>query len=118
MDVTLTDWQPLKWRKDLPGLAPYPFKLAVHAGQDNSLRSDTGFTAYTFVDSRGNTRLVVPDLNWFAVVRQNLETGRREVYTNVTMGEPDPGLFEPDPGSSVKRLNVKRGIVRQTQEAR
>jgi hypothetical protein len=42
----------------------------------------------------GVTTLKVPDLNLFDVARQRID-GRREVYTNIEVGEPDAVLFRP-----------------------
>jgi hypothetical protein len=95
------------------GLGAYPHKLAIRNTQDGSLTATEGFNAYQYVDSTGSASLLVPDLNFFAVVRQNLSTGRRETYTNIEIGAQPQSLFQPPPGEPVTEIATPRGIRRR-----
>jgi hypothetical protein len=77
----------------------YPFKLALKNGESGSLTSTEGFKAHLVV-GQGISKLRVPELNLFAVVRQRID-GRHESYTKVEMAEPDDALFSPPVGAHV-----------------
>jgi hypothetical protein len=74
---------------------------------------ETGFTAFQLVDRRGDVTLLVPELNFFAVLKQSISTGRREIYSNIEIREPDPSLFLPPPNAAVEPLPGPRGILRR-----
>jgi hypothetical protein len=82
------------------GLQPYPNKLALRPGQNNSVTSNSGFEAYRSVTRNGTLALMVPELNFFPVLRQRLD-GRRELYASILLQEPDPALFLPPPGPTI-----------------
>lgn len=91
-----------------PQWSDYPFKLAIKRRESGSLTATQGLRAY-LVASRGISKLRVPELNLFAVVRQRID-GRHESYTHVEPGEPDAELFKP-PGEA--QVNFK-GQMSQT----
>jgi hypothetical protein len=95
MELPSNGWKPLRVRANSSGLSPYRYKLALRRGEDGALASTTGFSADQFVNDSGNQWLLVPELNFFPVVKQWVQTGRREAVSNIVIGEPDPLLFLP-----------------------
>jgi hypothetical protein len=93
-------FKPTQWFRDQ--LQPYPLRLALRLGDNGSVRADDGFAAYRLVFDDCSAFLLVPELNLFAAVRQRID-GRREVYSNIELVEPDPQLFGPPPGVSVQQ---------------
>ena len=90
--------QPTRFYRNLEW-SDYRFKLALKRGESGSLTATEGFSAYLVV-GRGISKLRVPELNLFAVVRQRID-GRHESYTNVELTEPDDELFKPPAGAQV-----------------
>jgi hypothetical protein len=100
----------VSWKLERIGLQPtqfvrnlewsdYPHKLALKRGESGSLTASEGFKAYLVV-GRGISKLRVPELNLFAVVRQRID-GRHESYTNIELAEPDDVMFSPPAGTHV-----------------
>jgi hypothetical protein len=92
------------------GLSPYRQKLALRAGENGSVHAVAGLDAYQYVNPSGNMSLLVPELNFFAVVRQNLD-GRREVYSEIEVGPQPDELFGPPVGANVHYMDIPGGIV-------
>jgi hypothetical protein len=112
MELPQSGWRPLRVRAGSSGLSLYRYKLALRVGEDQSLASTTtGFTAYQFVNNSGNLWLMVPELNFYPVVKQWVLTGRRELVSNIEIGEQDPNLFFPPPGVEVQVTTIPRGIT-------
>lgn len=91
---------PPRFRKG-PGWSEYPYKLAIKKGESGSVTSSTGWSAYQVTSSQGVMKLRVAELNLFDVVTQRPD-GRYEKYTDIQLGEPDPGLFVPPSGVVVE----------------
>jgi hypothetical protein len=104
-------WKPLRVRANSSGLSPYQYKLALRRGEDGSLASTTGFSTYQFVNDSGNQWLLVPELNLFPVVKQWVQTGRREAVSNIVIREPDPLLFLPPADATIDHKTTPRGIT-------
>ena len=79
MELPSYGWRPLRVRANSEGLSLYRYKLALRSGEDGSLASTSGFSAYQFVNNSGNLWLMVPELNFYPVVKQWIQTGRREL---------------------------------------
>lgn len=107
MDPHSVEFEPLRFHAGMPLLAPYPKKINIIKGEPYSLSSESGFSAYQLMSSNGGMLLLVPELNFFPVVQERLD-GRREVYTDVSLGEPDGALFLPPPGATVDVLTGHR----------
>ena len=97
----------------------YRHRLALTAEQatpgqslERALTSDTGMEAYQFINGSGTMMLVAPELNFFAVVRQSLSNGRREIYSNIRRAEFGSDFFDPPADAVVKQLTASRGIVK------
>lgn len=103
-------FNPPQWHLGMVGLQRYPFRLALRAGETQELQADKGFEAYAYLTPKGTPRLVVPDLNFFAVVNTSVR-GRREAYTNIVIGEPDPNLFRPPAGAKITRTSKIDGVI-------
>ena len=113
MDIPTGGWRPLKSRANRPGLMPYRYKLALAKGQDGSLTASVGFSGYRFVNTSGNMWLIVPELNLLPVVKQWVQTGRRELLTNIVVEEQDETKFMPPPGERMTYSSTPAGIVRR-----
>jgi hypothetical protein len=111
IDEASADLRPQRFHAGMPFLARYPRKVSILKGQPYSLSSDTGFSAYQLMQSNGGLLLLVPELNFFPIVRERLD-GRREVYTDVSLLEPDVSLFLPPPGATVEVLAPRRAASR------
>jgi hypothetical protein len=112
-------WRPLRRLSGTEGLTRYPYKVALGAGMDGSLQASDGFDAYQYIGpSRASMALQLPALNFYDVVRQSFVSGRREVLSNIVIGEPDGTLFEPPPGAPLVRAEAPAGIVRRSQADR
>jgi hypothetical protein len=85
-----------------PDISEYPYRLALKRGQSGSLTATSGFQALQTSEADGTTKLTVPELNMFEVVKEH-PTGRREAYTNIELVEPSPELFRPPAGVAVLR---------------
>ena len=96
-DATLA---PLPFHAELKGLALLPKKVSIRAGEPYSLESDSGFLAYSYAQGDGGSMVLVPDLNFFAVVQQRAD-GRREVYRDIVLGAPPAALFHPPSDAAV-----------------
>jgi hypothetical protein len=55
--------------------------------------------------------VVVPELNFFAVLRQSLN-GRREIYQNIRIHEPSPELFGPPADARVFISDKPSGLIK------
>jgi hypothetical protein len=84
-------------------LTPYPKKLEIRDGKEYSLTAETGFSAYQEMTSNGGLLLLVPELNFFPVVRDRID-GRRETYSDLVLSEPNADLFVPPPGVAVESV--------------
>ena len=98
---------PARWREGTVGLTKLPQRVSLSPGADTTsgsdlrLLSEGGYETYRW--SVGSVDcLLVPKLNFFPVVRNSLLSGRREVYSNIVVGEQPPGLFSPPPGATIK----------------
>jgi hypothetical protein len=117
MDVP--EWggrRPMLRAADQPGVRKHPFRLSVGPGDKPNVFASEGFEVYEYHDLGGNTHLQAPELNMVDLVNQSI-TGRREELYDVVVREPSPELFLPPPGVDVERLSIKRGMVRETQQA-
>jgi hypothetical protein len=94
-------FKPQVWFKEMVGLSQYPYKLALLKGQDGSLTALEGLDAWIYTNYAGTMRLVVPALNFHAVVNSPVQ-GMREVYSNIVIGNVDPALFEAPPNRRVQ----------------
>jgi hypothetical protein len=102
-----------RFRTGMTGLVKLNSPVLVNS-QSQLLSSDahqttgaTAFDAVRYVNPRGNVRILVPELNFFAIVRQDLETGRREVYFNIDVPRtPEPHLFHPPAGASLEPMAI------------
>jgi len=103
-------WVPMVRRVNELGLNKYPKKLDVGEGGTGSVQSDKGFEGYVRTDLRGTNTLLVPALNWYPVVRQNV-AGRRETLTNIRIGPQPAELFLPPPDAKISKLDKSRGHV-------
>ncbi len=91
-------FSPQPWSSRAVGLTSYRYKVALLRGNDGSLRSDAGLDAWQFSNNGGVTKLLVPALNFFAVVQSRLD-GQRRVYSNIDLSlTPGPELFRPPAG--------------------
>jgi hypothetical protein len=63
---------------------------------------DRGFSAYMYTTQSGAVRLMVPELNFFHVVMQQLG-GHGKRFFNISVGEPPSELFVPPPGVDVRQ---------------
>ncbi|HWP99059.1 MAG TPA: hypothetical protein VNK92_01190 [Vicinamibacterales bacterium] len=70
-----------------------------------------GFEVYRLVSADGTIELRAPALNFEPLVRQSARDGTRIVLKNIRLVEPDPSLFEPPAGASVRYLSEPGGIV-------
>jgi hypothetical protein len=81
--------RPLRFHKRMKGLTAYPTKIE-------------GFEVYRLESSdRKTVSLVAPALNFLAIVRESVHSGRKYTYHNIQIGEQAPELFEPPPGAEV-----------------
>lgn len=110
------DWgehafRPQPWSSRAIGLTTYRYKIALLRGDDGSLRSGAGLDAWQFSDNGGTTKLLVPALNFFAVVTSRLD-GQRRVYSNIDLSTmPSAELFRPPPG-----VPLQEGSIRPSRE--
>jgi hypothetical protein len=111
------DWgeqafSPQPWSSRAIGLTTYRHKVALLRGHDGSLRSEAGLDAMQFSDNGGTTKLLVPALNFFAVVNSRLD-GQRRVYSNIDLSAiPDTELFRPPTGAT-----LQEGAIRPSRAA-
>lgn len=91
---------PLPFHTGMKNLVLHPHRVSVGAGELYSLNSTTGYAAYQYATGNGGSLLLVPELNFFPVVQQRAD-GRREVYKDIIVGEPDEALFAPPAGATV-----------------
>jgi len=110
MKLPTGGWRPLKRHTLMRNLSKYPYKLAIRQGDTYALEATEGFEAYNYVDSSGTMSLQVPDLNFFQVLKQTVG-GRREVYSDIALGDHPPELFEPPSGVVLRQLAEPSGIV-------
>jgi hypothetical protein len=108
-------WKPARRRQSNTALQKHPTLIELRRGKTFNLRADTGFAAYRYVDLTGTFSLQVPDLNFFQVLRQTID-GRREVYSNLEIGEQRKDLFELPSGESVIRRTKPGGIVAESPD--
>jgi hypothetical protein len=94
-------FKPRGWFKEMVGLAPYPFKVALRKGQNQSLTALEGFDAWIYTNQSGTVRLLIPALNFHAVVNNRIQ-GMREAYTNILVGGIEAGIFDAPPDRSVR----------------
>jgi len=66
--------------------------------------------------SGSEIKLRAPALNMFALVDQNVMNGRRQVFSNVHLGEPPQEMFEPPQGVVVSQSEYLNGIVATGRE--
>jgi hypothetical protein len=90
--------KPPTWYRDQ--LRPCRWKLSLRHGGSGSVVATDGFSAYEWDYGQASFQLLIPELNMFAAVRQRVD-GRREVYSNIEIVDPDPALFAPPPGAPV-----------------
>jgi len=96
---------------ELPRLTPYGHRLDLAEGGTGSLTAEKGFSAYQRVDVNGSIGLFVPELNFLEAVMQNLVTGVRIIYRNITLGEQPRSLFEPPSGATITYSDKPDGII-------
>jgi hypothetical protein len=101
--------------------ASYPMKLPMEGYTPSYIRPPgstalekvearwSGFDAYRLL-SKNYTRVLVPGLNYFAVLTDD-PAGRRREFLNIQVGEQPSDLFEPPAGAVVVRVNRYDGIV-------
>lgn len=106
MDLVEGEYQPMPWNSAMFGLMRYPLRADVGTGGSGKLNSQAGFEAYVHTSSSGTTRLVVPELNFFAVSRQYL-SGRSWLFTNVDKGNQPDTLFVPPSDAVVTPLSQR-----------
>jgi hypothetical protein len=82
--------RPRPWYRDQ--VQPYGWRLALRQGESGSITATAGFSAYRWLVGDSSVYLLVPELNLFPVVRQRLD-GRREVYSNIHIGDAPTDLF-------------------------
>jgi hypothetical protein len=100
-------FSPQAWSSRAIGLTSYRYKVALRRGDDGSLRAQTGLDAWQFSDNGGTTKLLVPALNFFAVVSSRLD-GQRRVYSNIdlsTMSRPE--FFRPPAGVTFQQGSIR-----------
>ena len=89
---------PVKHRKDSAELSRHAEKVA-------------GFDVFRHVSPAGReSSLLAPDLNMFALRVERPDGGTLE-YSNIQLGEPPPGTFEPPPGVPITHRTEPAGIV-------
>jgi hypothetical protein len=100
-------FSPRPWSSRAIGLTTYRYKVALLRGQDGSLRSDTGLEAWQFSGNGGTTKLLVPALNFFAVVESSVD-GQRRVYSNIDLSAiPGTELFRPPTGVTLQEGSIQ-----------
>jgi hypothetical protein len=116
------DWgehafRPEPWSSRAIGLTTYRYKVALLRGHDGSLTSDAGLDTLQFSDNGGTTRLLVPALNFFAVVSSRVD-GQRRVYSNIDLSTiPDAELFNPPTGVPLQQGSIRPSRVPVANEA-
>jgi hypothetical protein len=103
-------WTQMPWQAPHDGLPPqyvqspnirlHPFRLAIRKGESGATNADVGFTAYSRTQLSGMTSLIVPELNFFEVVRQRPD-GWHQAFREIEQREPDGDLFLPPPDAVV-----------------
>ena len=103
-------WRPMPRRANTLGLLRRPLFVEIRSGRTYDLRAKSGFTAYTQVNLSGTFSLQIPELNFFEVVKETLE-GRREVYSNVALGDQPEEIFELPSGGRIRTTTMLGGTV-------
>ena len=102
-------YRPVARKVDTPGLFRVPERMIVDSA--GSLAHDpSGFEVY-LVASNLLSAVEVPALNFFRIVRQSIQNGRRETYYDIVLKEPAATLFVPSPGETVELTDKPAGIV-------
>jgi hypothetical protein len=100
-------FRPQPWSSRAIGLTTYRHKVALLHDQDGSLRSETGLDVWQSSDNGGTIKLLVPALNFFAVVSSRVD-GQRRVYSNIDLSStPNAELFLPPPGVPLQEGSVR-----------
>lgn len=107
-DITAEGWHPglFRFAENMPGLRKLPGR--VYVANDNQLLSaevnppaatERAFEAYQYVNPQGNIHILVPELNFFPILRQDIQTGRREGYSQIRLAPESPdSAFQPPAG--------------------
>lgn len=101
------DLKPPKALSRAPVPTLYPYRLAIGKGQSGSLTATVGFSAYQIRWADGTTKLVVPELNLFAVSIR-APNGRTEVYSNIELVEPPASIFRAPADVAIQQLPGRR----------
>jgi hypothetical protein len=91
-------WRPAAYRAEMKGLSKHSERVS-------------GYETYRYISNSGDISLLASELNCFPVMRQSLRTGRREVYSNIVLGEPVLDSMVPPPNVQVRKLDKPAGIV-------
>lgn len=94
------------------GYVKYQWRLALKQGQDGSLKSSVGFTAYSEHYGRHGRKhllLMVPALNFFVVVSRT-SGGYGMTYSNIAIGPQPESLFAPPAGANVVFSSRRRFV--------
>ena len=90
----------VQWSSASRNLARYQFKLDIANGGSGDIKASTGFEAYQLILPNGTVHLLVPDLNFFPVLQQELG-GTLKKYSNVMVGEPTQENFAPPANATI-----------------
>lgn len=100
---------------DLPAHGWRPPRLSL-ASLTPLAAAYEGFEAYEESFPDGGRTVLVPALDFFAVVRV---MGRQtRTYSHIVLGEPSPDLFVPPPGAQVRWVSSPGGIVQRPRPRR
>jgi hypothetical protein len=111
--------KPARWRAGTPGLTKLAQRIALvgdasaTSGSDLKLVAEGGYEAYRWATGSLDC-ILIPSLNFFPVVRNSLLSGRREVYSNIAIGEPPREIFGPPLGVTVEPYEGLSGGTRAT----
>jgi hypothetical protein len=108
-------WKPAARRAKTSGLQKHPLFVEIRRGKTYNLRAETGLSAYRYVNTSGTLSLQIPDLNFFEVLKQNLD-GRREMYSNLEIADQPEEVFQPPTGATIATTSKLGGVVLQPNE--
>jgi hypothetical protein len=93
----LKGWRPPKMREENPNLSK-----TVNTIESMPVRE---------VKGPGSIEVVAPELNFFALSKENKATGARTRYVNIVKGPQDTSLFSPPSGQTVIAHVLPMGII-------
>lgn len=101
MTLPRNGWRPPQFAAGRAGIGEVPLSQQVE-----------GFQVYRqTLQGDDVVHLRAPALNFFPIVRQDLLSGKRQIYSNIRLIEPPAGLFTPPPGAAVRDRPEPKGIV-------